>query len=338
MALFGDEQRFYPGICESNGISNIYGKNSTGENIGPGFHFERDLADKRNGWTPLNSNKRPPMRKGEKEMDRSDFYVKNQLTPSGIIVPHSADKYNFPSPGQYDPDSSTDYASRMKNTLQKSLSSPHMSTSVNKGPSFSMGSSPRMTSNSSVIRDGIIISGGEDFHSSIRGPGTYFQSIPNELPTTTLAHKSSNVRSNSGNSKGVETAREYLSNNTPSSPRNVVTPRQQSNNSNFLRTSPEKTSPSFGSPRYAINTPVLGSPKAPGISTLPVRPAVSTKGYLNGGPGGGYGPGVPTQQPKPDNSQLSNQEGQVSGTSSPHGRGTPTGLYAATPTRHKADR
>lgn len=26
MALFGDEQRFYPGICESNGISNIYGK------------------------------------------------------------------------------------------------------------------------------------------------------------------------------------------------------------------------------------------------------------------------------------------------------------------------
>lgn len=271
-------------------------------------------------------------------MDRSDFYIKSQLTPSGMIIPHSTDKSAYPSPGQYDPDSSNDYASRMKNTLQKSLSSPHLSTS-GKGPSSSMGSSPRMTLNSSIIRDGIIISGGsEDLTSSIRGPGTYFQTIPNEVPATTLVHKSSNVRSNTGNSKGVEAAREHLFNNTPSSPRNIVTPRQQSNNSNFLRTSPEKTSPSFGSPRYAINTPVLGSPKAPGISTLPIRPALSTKGYLNGGPGGGYGPGVPVQQLKRDSSPLNHQDGQTSGTSSPHGRGTPTGLYAATPTRHKADR
>lgn len=186
----------------------------------------------------------------------------------------------------------------------------------------------------------IVILGGEDETSTIRGPGTYFQA---DLPTTTLNHKSSNVRSMTGNSKGAETAKASSALNT-STLRTTVTPRREvvPSSGSYQRHSPtrEKESPSFGSPRYAINTPVLGSPKVSAPSTVPFRAAISHKGYMVGGPGGGYGPGVP--EGLKDASQSTEQQHDVSVSpvipSTPTGRGTPTGLYAATPIRHKSDR
>jgi hypothetical protein len=189
----------------------------------------------------------------------------------------------------------------------------------------------------------------------MRGPGAYFQSpspaktSPRDLPATTLTLRSANVRSSSGNAKGAEAAKDHLATNTSSS-RATVTPRQQrlSSPEAYRRPAPghspvrEKgqsaaTSPSYGSPRYAIHTPVLSSPRVPTVSAAPVmRAAVSTKGYLNGGPGGGYGPGVP--EPRRETGEEDLSEAASAGGSTHSGRGTPTGLYAATPTRHKAER
>jgi hypothetical protein len=138
------------------------------------------------------------------------------------------------------------------------------------------------------------------------------------------------------------TAKDHLATTAvQSSPRATVTPRQQRLSSPEARTNSgpnhSPSSPSYGSPRYAITTPVLGSPRVSGAvsAAAPIpRAAVTTKGYLNGGPGGGYGPGVP----EPRKETLVGEEGmlEVASGTSLSGRGTPTGLYAATPTRHKA--
>jgi hypothetical protein len=205
-----------------------------------------------------------------------------------------------------------------------------------------------MTSTSTVLREGLLVSGGDDHLSSNRGPGSYFLSETDELPATTLSRKSSNVRSFSGNSKGAQAAKSHLATTTATtaSPRNTITPRSQQQTSVATpeptsRRSPhqgQQGSPSYGSPRYAIHTPVLGSPRVTTPATAPFRAAISHKGFLNGGPGGGYGPGVPELKKEPvlvpgGGDQLEGGRGTPTGYGS--GRGTPTGLYAATPIRHK---
>jgi hypothetical protein len=175
--------------------------------------------------------------------------------------------------------------------------------------------------------------------SSIRGPGSYFLSEADDLPATTLSRKSANVRSSSGNSKGAQTAKGHLATAALGSPRTTITPRQQTAASpEFSRRDKPSSagSPSYGSPRYAIHTPVLGSPRVTTPATAPFRAAISHKGFLNGGPGGGYGPGVPDLKKEPVLAPGEHETpGSPSVPSTPTGRGTPTGLYAATPVRHK---
>jgi hypothetical protein len=142
------------------------------------------------GWPSITPSKRQPLRKNVKEVDRSDSYIKNQVSAQLFVIslPALTHLYlahsfgcNGPSlrslflslpwsavlisslllmfSGQYDPESSVDYASRMKSTLQKSFDSPAGPSSASRGPAYSMGTSPRMTSHSSVLREGVLVSG-----------------------------------------------------------------------------------------------------------------------------------------------------------------------------------
>lgn len=61
------------------------------------------------------------------------------------MVPNSSDKRYYPSPGQYD--------TAQSGTLKKSVSSPDLRKSS------CMGSSPRFAGLTTVLKDGIVVSG-----------------------------------------------------------------------------------------------------------------------------------------------------------------------------------
>lgn len=176
------------------------------------------------------------MAKGLREKDRSDYYIKGQLTGDGIVVPYSTDKIKYPSPGwfihlyysfrislfriflyffisqylykigQYEPPMNVSYHLRNDLTRSKSV-----------GRSSSMGTSPRMAPLSSTLKKNVLFtpSVSDSLRLSYRGPGSYFHSDDNfsisSSNTSPLRRKSFNVRVQSGNSIGRQHAQKYLS-------------------------------------------------------------------------------------------------------------------------------
>lgn len=207
--LFGDQPRFSPQVQSAKLPSYVYGKGPTGRNVGPGTHFERDLADKRSGWKPNTKSVREPMVQSprEKRTCRSDYYIKGQLTSSGIVVPYSPDKMKYPSPGQYEPS--------MKMSTFRSQSAGRLS------PTSSMGTSARLAPPNTTLRGNVLFTAcsvHDSLRLSLRGPGLYFQSDDLDVrsvasgsrATSPLRRKSFNVRSQSGNSHGRQTAQRQI--------------------------------------------------------------------------------------------------------------------------------
>mmetsp|Transcript_21593 Transcript_21593/g.31413 ORF Transcript_21593/g.31413 Transcript_21593/m.31413 type:complete len:340 (+) Transcript_21593:111-1130(+) len=339
MSIFGDEPRFYPDLRTQKN-SPHYGKRSTADHIGPGAHFSRELDEKRNGWTPKSPGKREPMTKGKSERDRSDYYISGHLTASGLAVPNSPDRSHYPSPGQYHPSESQDYSLRLNTTLNKTYSSPSLNRPASAGRS-TMGSTPRLAPSSTVVKGDVVFSGARDDSLSHRGPGSYFISDSPGSPPTTLLRKSYNSRANSGNTKGVITAKDYQTYGPPGSPQQSPSKRSTPRSStpvgsprrsrSSFHTSPTKTS-------SGISTPVLTTSRKSFDGGSGSR--TPTK-FLNGGPGGGYGPGAPAaRQPAVADSTAANEPVKTpSKFSSPMStQGTPTGLYAGSPSARQPAR
>jgi len=237
MALFGDEPRFYPVLCEGNvQFGYISQKEKTLDHVGPGSHTSIELENKRSGWTPKNGGLREPMSpSGYKKLTRSDHYINGDVLANGLLVPRSPDKMHYPSPGQYSPSNTESYMNRMNSTLKKSLSLPSGSV---RSQSAGRPYSPRMTPPHSVLRDGVLVQCSQ-INETVTGPGFYFH---NEVKS--LNKKSFNTRSNNGNRQGVMAANDYASNGFPrsasASPRkkfNGMRPRSTNSNKNNMHIS-----------------------------------------------------------------------------------------------------
>lgn len=92
-----------------------------------------------------------------------------------------------------------------------------LTRSKSTGRSSSMGTSPRMAPLASTLKKNVLFtpSVSDSFRLSYRGPGSYFHSDDNfsvtSSKTSPLRRKSFNIRVQSGNSIGRQTAQKYLS-------------------------------------------------------------------------------------------------------------------------------
>jgi hypothetical protein len=304
----------------------------------------------------------------------------NPTSPPQVIHTNLSSSYIFTLfPGQYEPDISQNYSDRMKNTLDKSLSSPPFVRSRSRR-SHSMGHSPRIPSFSTTMKDGILFSGSVIPHSltyavkflplifsscslgSIddctlnRGPGRY---SPEPFP---LAKRSFNSRAAGGNAQGIQISRDMLHRSLSSF--GSFYGEDADRASPLRRTPRSRTDPS--SPRIWTGTGSGGarakqtpndsgrelwergdrgrSREAKGVRRAPAAATASSRrgvvaagaGYHSGGSKKVTG-GISERGADPRTGVERNEMGVQSSPSpiSPasSGRGTPTGLFAGTPTR-----